>query len=44
MQYMKDMMEGLVNVTSYHHHYYPGIKWTTITEFLESEKEKDVFG
>ena len=43
MQYMKDMMEGLVNVTSYSNNHYPGIKWTTITEFLVLEMEKDVF-
>ncbi len=38
MQYMRDMMEGRVKITVYDNQRYAGMKWTSIKEFLVTEK------
>ncbi len=38
MQYMRDMMEGRIIFTEYQNNKYPTINWTTVKEFLKSEK------
>ena len=38
MQYMRDMMEGRVEIKKYSNDSYPDIKWTSVNEFLGLEK------
>jgi nucleoside-diphosphate-sugar epimerase len=38
MQYMRDMMEGRIIFQKYDNERYPGIKWTSVKEFLIKEK------
>jgi hypothetical protein len=38
MQYMRDMMEGRIIVQQYDNNRYQNIKWTTVKEFLITEK------
>ncbi len=38
MQYMRDMMEGRIIFTAYDNNRYPGMHWTSVEEFLTSEK------
>jgi nucleoside-diphosphate-sugar epimerase len=38
MQYMRDMMEGLVKIEEYDNDRYSDIQWTSVREYLESEK------
>ena len=34
MQYMRDMIEGRVNITNHDNNRYPEIKWTSIKDVL----------
>ena len=38
MQYMRDMMEGRIIFQQYDNDRYPNIKWTSVKDFLSSEK------
>lgn len=38
MQYMRDMMEGMIVFQKYKNERYPNIKWTSVKEFLTKEK------
>lgn len=37
MQYMRDMMEGRAKIAHYDNQRYPGIRWTTVRDFLSSQ-------
>lgn len=38
MQYMRDMMEGRAVIASYDNDRYPGMRWTTVKDFLSAHR------